>query len=144
MEKNVTSIRLDPAGVAHLDRYGKPRSEQGREDIQVLQALLRAGERSLVGVFTPGEACLVVDSLNGHFFVAGVDISPEALAGGIDDAIHLDSLAEKWGIDGPALVKKLAALNALQVYTMHHWARLVWAAKEPHDFQVLISNTFRV
>lgn len=37
-----------------------------------------------------------------------------ALAQGVGDAIALDGLAEKWGVDGEALVEKLRGLSLAQ------------------------------
>lgn len=52
-----------------------------------------------------GEAALIVDALNGMI----VDLSAaQMLAAEIEDSLA-DGLAEKWGVDGPALVARAVA-----------------------------------
>lgn len=54
--------------------------------------------------FAPNEALLMADALNGTL------IEPHTARlvwAEIDDAVRLDGLAVKWGVDGPALIRRL-------------------------------------
>lgn len=59
---------------------------------------------------TPGEAMLIIDSHNGTW----IDLNAaQMLPYQIEDSLQ-DGLAEKWEIDGPALVKKLSGYSLAQ------------------------------
>ena len=58
---------------------------------------------------TRNETMLIIDSLNGT--VHDTPESARLLWAGVADAITLDGLAEKWSVDGPALVAKLRSLS---------------------------------
>ena len=59
-------------------------------------------------VLTEAEASLICDALNGTL----IDHRTYHLVwASVDDAIRLDGLDEKWGVDGPALVGKLRDLD---------------------------------
>lgn len=59
---------------------------------------------------TPGEASLIVDAMNGTF----IDLTAaQMLHAEIADSLG-DGLAEKWGVDGPALVAKARGWTLLQ------------------------------
>lgn len=98
-----------------LEAFLKERVEPGRSINQVVardieryyQALDLA--RAQVDL-TQGEASLIVDALNGTF----IDMNAmQFLAMEIEDSLA-DGLAEKWGVDGLALVQKLKTYSLLQ------------------------------
>lgn len=77
--------------------------------------------------FSDAELNLLKDSLNGTISEPAGMIRGVAI--GVQDSIELDGLAEKWGVDGPALIAKLQALDyvaevALVEYVEAYWARV--------------------
>ncbi|MNK46810.1 hypothetical protein D3C87_656010 [compost metagenome] len=77
--------------------------------------------------FSEAELNLLKDSLNGVLHEPAGMI--RGVAVGIQDSIELDGLAEKWEVDGPALIAKLQALDyvaevALVEYVEAYWARV--------------------
>jgi hypothetical protein len=74
---------------------------------------------------TAPEAGLIVDALNGTL----IDLTAaQMLAAEIEDALA-DGLAAKWGIDGPALVAKLASLTLTQRLAICDAVERFWAAE---------------
>lgn len=58
---------------------------------------------------TDAEWDLLRDSLNGWLPEPAASVG--WLAMGVRDSIELDGLADKWGVDGPALLSRLEALD---------------------------------
>lgn len=71
--------------------------------------VLADARRRLRDQFSEGEISLILDALNGTGFFD--EHAPIFIDAEIADAISLDRLDAKWGVDGAALVKKLAALS---------------------------------
>lgn len=77
--------------------------------------------------FTEAELNLLKDSFNGVIHEPATSI--RGISTGVQDSIELDGLAEKWGVDGPALIAKLQGLDyvgevALVEYVEAYWARV--------------------
>lgn len=71
-----------------------------------------------------GEASLIVDALNG----TRIDIqTAQLLAAEIADSLD-DELAEKWQVDGPALVAKIEGWNLLQRLAVSDAVERFWSA----------------
>ena len=78
-----------------------------RRDLERYYYLLRRA----LPTFTEPEASLIVDACNGWL------IEPHTaplLWAEVDDAIRMDGLAEKWGVDGASLVARLRALTPFE------------------------------
>ena len=70
------------------------------------------------------ETMALRDALNGTV----LDVSTARLLwAGVDDAIRLDGLAEKWGIDGVALVARLRGLTLAQSLALVDAVERYWA-----------------
>lgn len=100
-------------------------------DLDRYYAVLAAGLRRVN--LTEPEAMLVIDALNGVLHDAPESI-PTMLWAGVDDAIRLDGLDAKWGVDGAALVAKLRALTPTQasavVDAVERWWIIAGAADD--------------
>lgn len=76
-------------------------------------------------------ACM--DVMNGMFTGMGDPISAKFLWASVDDACSSDGLAEKWEIDGPALVKKLRALDTAGAISVAEIGRRFWSRASGRD-----------
>jgi hypothetical protein len=110
---NLVMFRVMPDLQAHLaartnDRTTDEQSTNliARRDLERYYAVLRDSLQTVT--LTEGEASALVDALNGTLLEAH---TYSLLWANVADAIRYDGLAEKWGIDGPALVAKLRALS---------------------------------
>lgn len=93
-------------------------SQTAGRDLERYYALLA---RSLP-TFTEPEASLLVDALNGLILEPH---SGHLLWANIDDALR-DGLAEKWGVDGPALVERLRKLPPFAQFAVWEAAERWW------------------
>lgn len=73
--------------------------------------------------FTPAEASLLCDALNGTIAIPGVR---PPLEHEVADAISLDGLDRKWDVDGPTLVEKLRRLDDAQALAVALAVRQWW------------------
>jgi hypothetical protein len=80
--------------------------------------------RELMSRFTRGELLLMLDVCNGLVLTPGM--AGQHLLADVSDGIALDGLAEKWEIDGPALLTKLQALSIFQAHCLEIWCRAFW------------------
>lgn len=77
-----------------------------------------------------GEAFLIVDVLNA----TSSDVrSAGMLWAEIDDGIALEGLADKWGVDGPALVAKVRGWNLAECLAVVDAAERFWVGVERSD-----------
>ena len=120
MAKTV-GIYLRPETEKELSARGENRSHVIARDLDRFYTLYRRAIREVS--LAEKEACLLVDALNGVILDAS---TAQHLWAEIEDAIKLDGLAEKWDVDGPALVGKLRGLNALQAMALVDGAEKVW------------------
>lgn len=84
---------------------------QGDRSAAVSRMIERYAEvaRRHLPEFSEAEWSLLREALNG--WLAEPAASVGWLALGVRDAIALDGLDEKWGVDGPALIARLEALD---------------------------------
>jgi hypothetical protein len=98
---------LDPALAERADA-GVSIGQVARRDLDRYYQLLTLALHQVE--LTPGEASLIVDALNGTF----IDLTAaQMLHAEIADSLG-DGLAEKWEVDGPALVAKARGWTLLQ------------------------------
>lgn len=98
--------------------------------LEAFPDLYRRTLADLRGKFTRGELMLMIDVQNGHWYNphgAGMEMTPN-----VSDGIALDHLDEKWGIDGDALNKKLAAVSHFDRTCLEIWVQSFWNQDE-HD-----------
>ena len=134
-DKYIKTVRLDDHRLEFLGRYGSDFSSQVREDLQLLEILLRAGEGEIAGLFTAGEACLLCDVLNGIFVDPAMLTSAKVILGAeVEDGIRLNDLDRKWELDAGELLGKRQGLTTLGATTVLHQSRLFWTDRgEPGD-----------
>jgi hypothetical protein len=87
-------------------------------------------------VLTSDEAKLVLDVQNGAAALGG---QPGIwIRGGlvlnVEDGIELNKYDEKWGIDGPELVRKLQRLGAGETAALLDWCRVMWERCEDEEY----------
>ncbi len=70
------------------------------------------------------EACLIVDTLNGALLDAA---TAHLLWANVEDSIKLEGLADKWNVDGPALVEKLRGLSAFHCMALIDATERFWS-----------------
>jgi len=118
------SIYLHDSIAAELCARGNNRSAVINRDLGRLYVLYRRALRQApLSSLSIDEICLVVDVLNGSIHDAN---TAHMLWAGVEDGIRLDGLAEKWDVDGPALVEKLRALNDIQSMALIDVAERFW------------------
>lgn len=126
--QNHTSINIDQTTAQAVDnrrRDGETRTARASQDLADYYSLLDSGLRRARLALTPPEAALIIDVQNGVFAIPEHWIG-QALAHQVEDGISLDGLAEKWEIDGPALVEKLIGLGDIACLALVDWAAGLW------------------
>lgn len=104
-----------------LDARGEHRNQTADRDLGRYYALL---DRELATLdLLPDEALAVLDALNGAWLD---EHSIPLLWTGVEDAIALDDLDQKWRVDGPALVAKLKRLTFGQAFALADAAERWW------------------
>jgi hypothetical protein len=83
------------------------------------------GETLRTVTLSEREALLICDALNGTLVEPH---TAQLLWAQIDDAIRLDGLADKWEVDGPALVARLRTLSYCQALAVTDAVERWWAA----------------
>lgn len=121
-----TRVQFRNAAVADaLAERAEPsaRSLTAARDLERYYALLGA-ELSTLDL-SEAEAGLVADALNG------ILLEPHTMRllwANVADAIRLQGLDRKWGVDGEALVEKLRALTPGQIWALADAAERFWVA----------------
>lgn len=112
---------------------GESRSLVAQRDLGRYYALLERARRELragagkVACFTPEELALICDACNGTWFEPPMF---GALLLGVSDAIKLDRLDAKWGVDSGMLLDKLEALDALEEWAVIDAVERFWSNPE--------------
>jgi hypothetical protein len=105
-----------------------------RTALEYLAALEREGRKFAARTLAPDELALIVDVLNGTL------LGPATfgyLWAEVEDSLS-DGLADKWGVDGPALVAKLRGLPPCALYALTRAVTRYWASEDrPDPRQVL-------
>lgn len=73
------------------------------------------------------EWMLIFDALNGVWAGDAIALAIQSLPLGISDALTLDGLADKWEVDGPALLSRLEAMDWCQRLAVIDTAERFWA-----------------
>ncbi len=110
------SITMPPSTLEHVAaRQANPQDEQSADRSSVIAKSLNryfyaldSARRALRQRLSEGEQGLILDALNGTLFSEPFSVG--IIEHEIADAIA-DGYAEKWQVDGPALVEKLTALS---------------------------------
>ena len=101
--RHLVSFRAGPVAGALAERAGRqPVGGVGRRDLERYYALLAQSLRRVD--LTEAEALAICDALNGTI---ADSLTVHLLWAVIDDAVRLHGLADRWAIDGSALVAKV-------------------------------------
>lgn len=108
------------------------RSMRVNQQLERYFAIMENCRRHLRSILSEKEIGLVLDALNGTLH----DTYSIPLAwAGVADAIELDGLDRKWGVDGAALVEKLKGLDYAQacalVDAVEIWWNRIGAGEQP-------------
>jgi hypothetical protein len=99
---------------------------------------LAAARRGLRERFSAGEQGLLLDVANGCLFSSpsAIGFIEHEVAAGI-----ADGLAEKWNVDGPALMKKLKALSYVEKLALidaaERWLHRAGRGEQPEPAEML-------
>lgn len=126
-KKNDPKYSLNDACIEALESLTNPGSPHNR-----YRNLLAFGRFTLRDHFTEAELNLIMDSCNG--FMIMIDLGEgriltqpgQAIALNVSDSIRLDRLDEKWGVDGKALVSKIAELDLPAQYALVDLIERFW------------------
>ena len=122
------SVSIYQPLIDQIEERGEARSTIISRDLERLYTLYQRALRRVD--LTIDEACLVVDALNSSLMTAD---TAHLLWAGIEDAIQHENLAEKWGVDGQALVEKLRSLNEVQSMAVIDAAERFWSQQKYRD-----------
>ena len=134
MSKAPISIDIGAEIATALDarlREGETRAARLEIDLNTYHALLDEGMRRAVHSLSPADASLLLDVFNNT--PLGQTWTAERMVMRVSDAIALDGLAEKRGIDGLALISTLHTLGDLPVLALADWADKIW---DKADFDI--------
>lgn len=120
-------------------RGSRERSATIARDLDRLYTLYRYALRAVP--LTAGEACLLCDVLAGTLMDAS---SATMLWAEVADGIQLDGLADKWGVDGDALVARLKGLDRLTCLALVDAAERFWAGDLSEDALTAVRRYFHV
>lgn len=116
------SFRAGPIAPALAARVaGRNPGDAARSDLQRYYDLLGVALASVT--LEQSEAALIVDALNGTIID---QFAIQLLDASIEDSYH-DGLAEKWNVDGTALLAKVRGWNLLQRAAVCDAVERFWA-----------------
>ncbi len=99
----------------------------------------------LAETFTTSELALIADATNGIRWADSVGLNHLWVE--LHHAVHTDQLAEKWGVDGTALIRKVKELDLLSTFALvdaveRWWNRQVGPGEDrPGIEEILPSRT---
>ncbi len=116
------SYYLSPEKIGVIESRGKNASASLERIIDRYGELMRRSRPEL----TEAQWNLIYDAMNGTLHEPA-QLIRGSVAHGIGDAIALDGLADKWQVDGPALINLLASLTYAQEVAVVDAAERYWA-----------------
>lgn len=120
---------------ARTEMHGEPTdsqkssffSETARRD---LERYYKALPQTLYSInLSYGEAMVIVDALNGYLMTPEL---PQLMVHNVRDAIQMDGIDEKWGVDGKALIERLAQLSPIECLAVTDAVERWWNAPTYH------------
>lgn len=128
-------VSMSPDTYAELMR----RADKGERSTQITRgldryyAILAAERRQLAKLLSDGEVAYLCDVFNGSAFWEPVSV--RLAWANVEDALE-DGYAQKWEIDGPALVTKIRMLDyaatVALVDAVEMWWQRVARGEQPH------------
>lgn len=91
---------------------------------------------------TQSEAKAILDVLNGTYWDA---TNVGMMTGGgltleVSDAVTLNGLDKKWGLDAPTFLAKLEKMDRMTTLALMDWARLFWANHQNIDLDAHVND----
>ena len=124
--KNVT-IRIPQDVLDWLESGSKSKNEAIVENLKALRKMRQVSANELREVFTPNEWKFLADSLNGVVIPDVFRCSVSALIAHVEDAVALDNLGTKWGVEIGELVTKINLLHGANVDALYTRVEEFWA-----------------
>lgn len=135
------SFYLDSKIIEQIEARADNRSETVNNDLEFYYLLLADARRSLKAMLTDGELYLICDAMNGTMIDT---MSVKYLRHEIVDAIELNGLDSKHGVDKHALDKKFAHMSLTEQVALADAVRIFWSRvgkgednKSPSEMGVL-------
>jgi hypothetical protein len=122
-----TSIYIGPALQALFDQH-PPNEDQGRSRSALINAVADRYQEAIrrsTPTLQLGEWMLICEALNGACLVDVFYVRTAATF--IEDAINLDGLAEKWGVDAVAILEKTMTFNFCELLALVDAAERFWS-----------------
>lgn len=144
------SFSLDPDLVERIEAradqaLGLNKSSRLQADLETYYSLLEYGLKQAQRVLTKAEAQAILDIQNSVGVESG-RVAIYSANGGLEhriqDAISMDGLAEKWGIDPAAIQAKLEGLRGAPTLALLDWAARMWTRHEDGEFWTDEINKF--
>jgi hypothetical protein len=146
MKTQRLSITMPAHTLAQVEaRQARPGEEQSTDRSSVIAKsldryyyALNSARRDLRERFSAGEQGLLIDVLNGTLFASpcAINFIEHEVAAGI-----IDGLAERWHVDGPALMKKLKALSYVEKLALidgaERWLNRAGRGEQPQPGEML-------
>jgi len=146
MKTQRLSITMPAHTLAQVEaRQARPGEEQSTDRSSVIAKsldryfyALAAARRGLRERFSAGEQGLLIDVLNGNLFASpcAIGFLEHEVAAGI-----VDGLAERWHVDGAALMKKLKALSYVEKLALidaaERWLHRAGRGEQPQAGEML-------
>jgi hypothetical protein len=92
--------------------------------LEAWPGLYRATLTALKGRFAAAELSLMIDVLNGVLLTP--EFAGQHLPADVADAVALDGLDRKWGVDGVDFQARLNSLAVFEVACLELWAHRFW------------------
>lgn len=106
------------------DHHGEDRSAVIFRSLERYLSIVNRSKVEMSKQFTDKECGLILDACNGIAFYDTVNI--QLMPASVDDAIEMDGLDQKWGVDGKGLMHKLNALGYAERVAMVDAIQLWW------------------
>lgn len=127
----------EPVAAALLARGDTPSSAVTKVVLRYI-GLLSAARRELRAQLTESECALILDACNGTAYMDMVSV--RLLPEGVADAIELDGLDRKWGVDGTSLMVKLRATTLTQRMALVDGLQRWWGNPERGGYSELLTD----
>ena len=135
------TVSLPEEIVAAMGSRGDRLSTEITRNLNRYLYSLFEARREMRSQFGDQECGLILSATNGTMFSEPFSIS--LIHAGVEDAIRYEKLDDKWGVDGPALVGKLAALTYIQKLALVDAVNVWWNgnnAKADPEWGALLSD----
>lgn len=143
MRTTVTlSENIGKSASERAKKAGKSLAACIADDISLLYPFLEREKKLLRGQFTPAEAKLMIDCLNGTIMD---QVSIQMIEAGFQDGIALDGLDRKWEVDSKLFLKKFKDMPVLRKWAIFEFIQDFWnlVSQNPEvDLDDYVQNWF--